>query len=159
MLWGRIHRPQHPRVRHLAAWKPGARRVVSKSAAQTAMSTIERKEKHCGSALQRSRPSRSGMNNVTTATSFLSWCRHSCQHGQKCEAQEVSWSRTNTQLEAWLRPRPRITGSSAENLALIDETSACGVEYITESAEGGAWYRSRERFFFFLANSHNRRDL
>ena len=97
------------------------------------------------------------MNNVTTATSFPSLCRHDCQHGQKCEAQEVSWSRTHKQLEAWLRPRPRITGSSAEKLARISGTSACWVQYITESTEGGAMYRSRERFSFFLANSHNRR--
>jgi len=98
------------------------------------------------------------MNNVTTATSFPSWCRHSCQHGQKCEAQEVSWSRTHKQLEAWLRPRPRITGSSAEKLALIGGTSACWVQDITESTEGGALYRLREGFSFFLANSHNRRE-
>src|SRR5262245_29315010 len=98
------------------------------------------------------------MNNVTTATSFLSLCRHDCQHGQKCEAQAGSWSRTNKQLEAWLRPRPRITGSSAEKLALIGGTSACRVQFITASTESGAMYRSREGFSFFLVNSHNRRD-
>jgi hypothetical protein len=97
------------------------------------------------------------MNNVTTATSFPSLCRHDCQHGRKCEAQEASWSRTNKQLEAWLRPRPRITGSSAEKLALIGRTSACWVQSRTESTEGGAMYRLREGFSFFLANSHNRR--
>src|SRR5262245_19390878 len=97
------------------------------------------------------------MNNVTTATSFLSLCRHDCQHGQKCEALAGSWSRTNKQLEAWLRPRPRITGSSAEKLALIGGTSACRVQFITASTESGAMYRSREGFSFFLVNSHNRR--
>ena len=96
------------------------------------------------------------MNNVTTATSFPPLCRHYCQHGQKCEAQEVSWSRTNKQLEAWLRPRPRITGSSAEKLARIGGTFACWVQYITESTESGAMYRLRGGFSFFLANSHNR---
>src|SRR5215467_7854564 len=96
------------------------------------------------------------MHNVTTATSFPPLCRHYGQHGQKCEAQEVSWSRTHKQLEAWLRPRPRITGSSAEKLALIGGTSACWVQYITESTEGGAMHHLREGFSFFLANSHNR---
>jgi hypothetical protein len=80
------------------------------------------------------------MNNVTTATSFPPLCRHYGQHGQKCEAQEVSWSRTHKQLEAWLRPRPRITGSSAEKLARMGGTSACWVQYITESTEGGAMH-------------------
>src|SRR4029450_12387825 len=96
------------------------------------------------------------MNYVTTATSFPPLCRHYGQHGQKCEAQEVSWSRTHKQLEAWLRPRPRITGSSAEKLARMGGTSACWVQYITESTEGGAMHHLREGFSFFLANSHNR---
>jgi hypothetical protein len=30
-------------------------------------------------------------------------------------------------------------------------------KYTTESVEGGAMYRLREGFSFFLANSHNRR--
>ena len=81
-----------------------------------------------------------GMNNVTTVTSFPPLCQHDCQHGQKCEAQDSSWSRTHKQLEAWLRPRPRITGRSAEKLALMGGTSACWVQYITESTEGGAMY-------------------
>jgi hypothetical protein len=97
----------------------------------------------CGSALHSSRSSRAGMNNVTTATSFPSLCRHDCQHGRKCEAQEASWSRTNTQREAWLRPRPRITGRSAEKLVLIGRTSACWMQSRTESTEGGAMYRLR----------------
>jgi transposase len=87
---------------------------------QTAVSTIQRKERKDGvSALHGSRPSRSGMNSVTTATSLSSLCRQHCQHVRKCAAQEVSWSRTNKQLEAWLRLRPRITGGSAEKLAII----------------------------------------
>jgi hypothetical protein len=96
------------------------------------------------------------MNSGPTATSSPSLCRQHRQHGRKCEAQEVSWSRTNKQLEAWLRPRPRITGSSAEKLALIGMTSACWVQSRTERTEGGAMYRLREGFSFFLANSHNR---
>src|SRR5436853_7388032 len=90
------------------------------------------------------------MHNGTTATSFPPLCRHDCQHGQKCEAQEGSWSRTQKQLEAWLRPRPRITGSSAEKLARIGGTSACWVQYRAESPEGGAMYCLREGFSFFL---------
>src|SRR4029450_13145575 len=96
------------------------------------------------------------MNYVTTATSFPPLCRHYGQHGQKCEAQEVSWSRTHKQLEAWLRTRPRITGSAAEKLARMGGTSACWVQDITESTEGGAMHHLREGFSFFLANSHNR---
>ena len=98
------------------------------------------------------------MNNVTTATSLPSLCRQHGQHGRKCEAQDISWSRTNKQLEAWLRLRPRITGGSAEKLAIVGEASACWVQYITTTAEGGTMYRSREGFSFFLANSHNRRE-
>jgi len=98
------------------------------------------------------------MNNVTTATSLPSLCRQHGQHGRKCEAQDISWSRTNKQLEAWLRPRPRITGGSAEKLAIVGEASACWVQYITTTAEGGTMYRSREGFSFFLANSHNREE-
>src|SRR6266436_7754439 len=72
---------------------------------QTAISPRQRKDrKDCGSALHGSRHSRSGMNSVTTATSFPSLCRQHRQHGRKCEAQEGSWSRTNKQREAWLRP-------------------------------------------------------
>src|SRR4030095_17217466 len=91
-----------------------------------------------------------------TSPSFPSGGGHSCQHGQKCEAKEVSWSRTHKQLEAWLRPRPRITGSSAEKLARMGGTSACWVQDITESTEGGAMHHLREGFSFFLANSDNR---
>src|SRR4030095_1039163 len=96
------------------------------------------------------------MNSGPTATSSPSLCRQHRQHGRKCEAQEVSWSRTKKQLEAWLRLRPRITGGSAEKLAIIGGTSACWDLYTTRRAQGGVIDRLREGFFFFLANSHNR---
>src|SRR6266853_5818801 len=111
------------------AWPLGSWCHSQSQRHQTAINTLQRKDrKDCGSALHGSRHSHSGMNSVTTATSLPSLCRHHGQHGRKCEAQDVSWSRTNKQLEAWLRPRPRITGSSAEKLALIGRTSACWVQ-------------------------------
>src|SRR4029453_19376784 len=97
------------------------------------------------------------MNSVTTATSFPSLCRQHRQHGRKCDAQEGSWSRTHKQLEAWLWQRPGITGGSAEKLAIVGGAAECWGPYTTKSPEGGAMYRSREGFSFFLANSHNRR--
>ena len=158
MLWGRLRRPQHPTGTTHSRLDPGGTRCcLTGSGSRPPCAPCSAKEKKdCGSALHGSRSSRSGMTNVTTATAFPPLCRHACQHGQKCEAQEVSWARTHKQREAWLRPRPRITGRSAEKLARIGGTSACWVQYITERTEGGAMHHLREGFSFFLANSHNR---
>src|SRR5215471_9874704 len=70
------------------------------------------------SAPHRCQQAHARMHRVASATSCPPLCRSHGQHGQKCEAQDSSWSRTNTQLEAWLRPCPRITGGAAEQLTM-----------------------------------------
>src|SRR5262249_48095461 len=70
--------------------------------------------------------------------------------GQKCEAQHGSWTRTKKQREARLWSRPRITGRSAEQRAIVDGASACGEPEAMQRAEGGAWHRQGKGFLFFL---------
>ena len=59
-------------------------------------------------------------------------------------------------LSAWLRPRPRITGRSAEKLLSVARASAGRSIDAIHSSKGDAMNRSWEGFSFFLANSHNR---
>jgi len=70
------------------------------------------------SAHQRFQQAHARMNRVASATASPPLCRLYGQHGHKCEAQDSSWSRTQKQLEAWLRPCPRITGGAAEQLTI-----------------------------------------
>src|SRR5262244_2378478 len=90
------------------------------------------------------------MDTVSPATSSPPLCRPHGQHGQKCEAQHGSWTRTKKQREARLWSRPRITGRSAEQRAIVDGASACGEPEAMQRAEGGAWHRQGKGFLFFL---------